>query len=48
MNLTPEEINSLAVIIASLLSKDASKKEIINIKIFLSQIINSLSSYLID
>lgn len=48
MKLTPEEINSLAVIIACLLGKNSTKKEIINIKVFLSQIINNLGSYLLD
>ena len=48
MDLTPEQINSLAVTIASILVKDKSKKEIIEIKIFLSQILCNLSTYLFD
>ncbi len=48
MKLTSEEINSLAVLLASILAKNASKKEIILFKVFLSQVINNLSSYLLD
>jgi len=48
MNLTPEEINSLAVIIANILAKGKSKKQIIEIKNLIGQIICNLTTYLID
>lgn len=46
--MTPEEINSLAVVIASVLAKDCNKKEILNLKHLLQQIISNLCSYLLD
>lgn len=47
-NLTPEEINSLAVALASILAKDCNKKEIISLKFFLSLLINNLATYILD
>jgi len=46
INLTPEEKNSLAVAVASFLACDKDKKEIIDIKLFLLQVINNLSTYI--
>lgn len=46
INLTPEEKNSLAVIVASFLACDKDKKDILEIKFFLLQVINNLSAYI--
>jgi len=46
MKLTPEEFNSLAVIVASILAKGEDKDTICKIKSFLLQIINNLSVYI--
>jgi len=48
MNLTADEINFLAAALAGILSKGCSKKEIIKLKCFLSQVICSLGTFLID
>ena len=48
MDLTADEINFLAAALASVLSKGCSKKEIINLKCFLSQVICNLGTFLID
>ena len=45
-NLTPEEKNSLAVAVASFLACDKEKKEILELKFFLLQVINNLSTYI--
>lgn len=46
MKLTPEEFNSLAVIIASILAKGEDKETVCSIKDFLLQIISNLSVYI--
>lgn len=46
MKLTPDEFNSLAVIVASILAKGEDKDAICNIKTFLLQVINNLSIYI--
>lgn len=48
MNLTPEEMNTLAVLIACIIAKDSTKKEILSFKLLLSQVLSNLSSYLLD
>ena len=46
-DLTPEEKNSLAVLVASFLAQGNNKKDIIEIKLFLLQVINNLATYLV-
>ena len=45
-DLTPEEKNSLAVLVASFLAQGNEKKDIIEIKLFLLQVINNLATYI--
>ena len=47
-NFTTEEINSLAVAIASVFAKGATKKEITVIKQLLNLINNNLSTYILN
>ena len=48
MDLTPEEINSLAVMLACIIAKNSTKKEILSFKFFLSQVLCNLNTYLFD
>ena len=46
MKLTPEEFNSLAVVVASILAKGEDKESICKIKEFLLQVISNLTIYI--